>query len=582
MESFGRFPQELTAFGVTAQGYAFDGIVAQESFSPPAVQPAIFTAGQPNTMELPGVIDSATRRHPPSADLPYEPHPGLRGIAWADDTIEADCDGKRIGILIVTYNAITTLPSVLKRITPNVWKNVEEIAVFDDASQDATYELAVGMKMLRSIPKLTVLKQRRNLGYGGNQKAGYRYFMAKGFDVVVLLHGDGQYAPEILSHLYHPIVSGRADAVFGSRMMRSYGGPLKGGMPLYKYAGNRILSSFENRSLGMKLTEFHSGYRAYNLHALRTIDLSDMTDDFHFDTEIIIKLHHQHHDIQEVPIPTYYGSEICRVNGMKYARNVARSVRRYKQTCRSVSCYPEFKEYFVHYPIKQSKYSSHYYARQLTGSNCDVLDVGCGEGFFAAELKKDSNRVTGIDRLPVAEKNGAMERYFTADLDQGIAPVIEQLAEKRFDRVLLLDVLEHLKQPDRLLMQCGQVLKPDGAIVVSLPNVANITVRLMLLFGKFNYTERGILDRTHCRFFTRKTARKLLKENHYRILEEKITLMPLELVFGLKCENPIMRILNRSLAMITKALPTLFGYQFVYLAKPSQSRCSNAPIAVER
>ena len=109
----------------------------------------------------------------------------------------------------------------------------------------------------------------KNLGYGGNQKAGYRYFMEKGFDVVVLLHGDGQYAPEILSHLYHPIVTGEADAVFGSRMMKDYGGPLKGGMPLYKYVGNRILSVFENRALGMHLTEFHSGYRAYSLDALR-------------------------------------------------------------------------------------------------------------------------------------------------------------------------------------------------------------------------------------------------------------------------------------------------------------------------
>ncbi len=159
-----------------------------------------------------------------------------------DDSQAASCHGKRIGILVVTYNAVTTLMKVLKRITPNVWANVEEIAVFDDASQDATYELAMGIKALRELPKLTVLRHPRNLGYGGNQKAGYRYFLQKGFDIVILLHGDGQYAPEILAHLYKPIVNGEADAVFGSRMMKAYGGPLKGGMPLYKYVGNRILS----------------------------------------------------------------------------------------------------------------------------------------------------------------------------------------------------------------------------------------------------------------------------------------------------------------------------------------------------
>src|SRR5580704_12522307 len=254
-----------------------------------------------------------------AAPLPFEPSPSFQASQLQDDAELAKCKGKRIGILIVTYNAITTLTKVLKRITPNVWSNVEEIAVFDDASQDATYELAMGIKTLRQLPKLIVLKHAKNLGYGGNQKAGYRYFIEKGFDIVVLLHGDGQYAPEILSHLYRPIVAGEADAVFGSRMMKDYGGPLKGGMPLYKYAGNRILSIFENRSLGLHLTEFHSGYRAYNLHALRNIDFTHMTDDFHFDTEIIIKLQHQHYSIKEVPIPTYYGSEICYVNGMKYA-----------------------------------------------------------------------------------------------------------------------------------------------------------------------------------------------------------------------------------------------------------------------
>src|SRR5215469_185087 len=266
--------------------------------------------------------------------LPFEPAPAFRASALQDDSLFAASHSKRIGILIVTYNAVTTLTKVLKRITPNVWKNVEEIAVFDDASQDATYELALGIKALRGVTKLQVLSNPKNLGYGGNQKAGYRYFMERGFDIVVLLHGDGQYAPEILSHLYHPLVEEEADAVFGSRMMRTYGGPLKGGMPLYKYIGNRILTSIENRALHMNLTEFHSGYRAYNLHALKNIDFSHMTNDFHFDTEIIIKLHHQAYHISEVAIPTYYGDEICYVNGIKYALGIWRAIYRYNRTRR--------------------------------------------------------------------------------------------------------------------------------------------------------------------------------------------------------------------------------------------------------
>jgi 2-polyprenyl-3-methyl-5-hydroxy-6-metoxy-1,4-benzoquinol methylase len=498
--------------------------------------------------------------------LPFEPAPAFRASTLQDDSPFADNRGKRIGILIVTYNAVTTLTKVLKRITPNVWKNVEEIAVFDDASQDATYELALGIKALRGVTKLQVLSHPKNLGYGGNQKAGYRYFMDKGFDAVVLLHGDGQYAPEILSHLYHPLVTGEADAVFGSRMMKDYGGPLKGGMPLYKYVGNRILSVFENRALGMHLTEFHSGYRAYSLAALRNIDFSQMTDDFHFDTEIIIKLNHQGYKIKEVPIPTYYGEELCYVDGMKYAKDVARAVRRYKQTCRSVSCHPEFQEYFVHYPIKHSKYSSHYYARQLTGSNQDVLDIGCGEGFFAAELARSGNRVTGVDDR-VTPANPVFERYFSADLDGGIAPVVEELQGQRFDRVLLLDVLEHLKSPEQILRQAHAVLKREGSLIVSIPNVANIVVRLMLLFGQFNYQQRGLLDRTHLRFFTRKTARRLLEDNGYSIEAERETVIPIELVLGWSEKNLALRMLNRTLALATRLMPGLFGYQIMFVAR---------------
>jgi 2-polyprenyl-3-methyl-5-hydroxy-6-metoxy-1,4-benzoquinol methylase len=503
--------------------------------------------------------------------LPFEPLAHFHASPLQDDSSMADNHGQRIGIMIVTYNAVTTLTKVLKRIPPNVWRNVEEIAIFDDASQDATYELAVGLKALRQIEKLQVLSHPKNLGYGGNQKAGYRYFIDKGFDSVVLLHGDGQYAPEILSHLYHPIVSGEADAVFGSRMLGTYGGPLKGGMPFYKYAGNRILSTFENRALGMNLTEFHSGYRAYNLHALRNIDFTHMTNDFHFDTEIIIKLHHQRYRIKEVPIPTYYGDEICYVNGMKYARDVASAVRRYKQTCRSVGCFPEFQEYFVPYPIKQSKHSSHYYARKMVGANQDVLDVGCGEGFFAGQLIQDGNRVTGIDNRALPSENSVFEQYCAADLDSGMAPAIEELHGKRFDRVLLLDVLEHLRRPERVLEECHSVLKREGVLIVSLPNVANIVVRLMLLFGRFNYTERGILDKTHLRFFTRKTARRLLEENGYSILEEKLTVIPLELILGWSENSIVSKILNRALAFAAWMIPGLFGYQVMFVARSSRA-----------
>src|SRR3954454_794024 len=381
--------------------------------------------------------------------LRFEPLPQFTGSALQESAERADSRGKRIGIFIVTYNAQTTLGTVLKRITPEVWRNVEQVVVFDDASQDSTFELAVGIQALTNLPKLKVLKHAKNLGYGGNQKAGYRYFVEQGFDIVVLLHGDGQYAPELLSHMYAPLVRGEADAVFGSRMMKDFGGPLKGGMPLYKYLGNRLLTAFENRALGLKLTEFHSGYRAYNLHALSQINLDNMTDDFHFDTEIIIKLHHQNFRIVEVPIPTFYGDEICYVNGIKYAKAIVRAVDRYKSTSRSVRKYPDYEEYFVPYAVKRGHYSAEQYALRLVGKDQRVLELCCRSGGLGLELARAGNEVTGVYEKLEARAAGYIETV-EADLENGLNRNL-LASVHRFDRVLMLDVLEHLRDPHNVL-----------------------------------------------------------------------------------------------------------------------------------
>jgi 2-polyprenyl-3-methyl-5-hydroxy-6-metoxy-1,4-benzoquinol methylase len=476
----------------------------------------------------------------------------------------------KIGILIVAYNAVTTLVSVLKRIPPEAWERVSEVVVFDDASSDFTYELAVGYKATAQIDKLTIIRNRKNLGYGGNQREGYRYFTERGFDIVVLLHGDGQYAPEVLPQVYGPLEAGEADAVFGSRMMRDYGGPLKGGMPLYKYAGNRILTAMENRALGMHLTEFHSGYRAYRLDCLQQIDLSRMTEDFHFDTEIIIKLHHQGFRIKEVPIPTYYGGEICYVNGMRYAWDVTRAVWRYRRTVRGGRRYPEFEEYWSHYPLKTSKYSSHDYLMQLVGQGHTVVDLGCGEGFVSQRLASAGNEVIGVDLLERPKYLESMKAYHRCDLSHGLDPEAEPLASARADRVLLLDVIEHLADPEPVLRACRKLLAPQGIAIITVPNVANISVRLSLALGRFEYADRGILDRTHLRFYTRRSARRLLEANGFEVIRERATVIPVELALAMSPSNPGVALLNRFLGIATRFFPRLLGYQFLFVARAAR------------
>ncbi len=224
----------------------------------------------------------------------------------------------RIGILVVAYNAETTLRSVLRRIPPDIMQKVEEIFVFDDASQDRTLEVGQQHKAATGDDKLSIYRNPKNLMYGGNQRRGYQYAIERGLDFVVLLHGDGQYAPEVMQDLLTPLEDGSADMVMGSRMLVP-GAARRGNMPLYKYIGNKILTTTQNVLAGTRFSEFHSGYRAYSVRALKQIDLDRLTTNWHFDTQIILEFLKRGYRVREVPIPTYYGDEICHVNGVPYA-----------------------------------------------------------------------------------------------------------------------------------------------------------------------------------------------------------------------------------------------------------------------
>lgn len=234
---------------------------------------------------------------------------------------------KKIVIFIPAYEHTKTLPSVLDRIPSSIKKKVEEIVVIDDASSDNTYLLAKGYKVEKGLKKLNVYRNKGNKGYGGNQKVGYRYAIERGYDIVIMLHGDGQYAPELLPKLLKPLENGSAEMVFGSRMK---GHPLKGGMPLYKFLGNKLLTFIENLFLGTSLSEFHSGYRLYSCHALKKIPFELNADDFHFDTDILIQFKEAGFRIVEIPISTFYGDEISYVNVIQYGSKCLGSVFLYK------------------------------------------------------------------------------------------------------------------------------------------------------------------------------------------------------------------------------------------------------------
>ena len=226
----------------------------------------------------------------------------------------------KIGIFVVAYNAESTIQSTLDRIPKNFVSEIHSILISDDQSQDLTSKKAKEFADRSNLP-IDLVVQPLNLGYGGNQKFGYSWAIQNEWDIVVLLHADGQYAPEFIPEIIRPITENKADAVFGSRMMNKKNA-LKGGMPKYKWIGNQILTFIQNKLTRQNFSEWHSGYRAYRVDSLRSLDIGKLSNGFRFDTQIILALIAKKYRITEIDIPTFYGNEVSHVNGIEYAREI--------------------------------------------------------------------------------------------------------------------------------------------------------------------------------------------------------------------------------------------------------------------
>jgi glycosyltransferase involved in cell wall biosynthesis len=479
---------------------------------------------------------------------------------------------KRLLVFIVAYNAERTIEDVLRRIPQDLGETYDvEVLIIDDSSQDGTFERGYAVKRAENLPfTLHVLFNPVNQGYGGNQKIGYHFAIERDFDFVALVHGDGQYAPECLPDLVKPLADGAAEAVFGSRMMTK-GAALKGGMPHYKFIGNKILSWFENRMLRTELTEFHSGYRIYSVAALKKVPFHLNTNVFHFDTEIIIQFVFAGLRIRELPIPTYYGDEICHVDGLKYAWDVVKAilVSRAQELSllydRKYDCRSSDTEN-AHYEIKRGYRSPHTEALARIPSGARVLDLGCAGGYMGALLRHERGAVvTGVDMFPLGD-DVALDAFVRHDLNADSLPV----AVSDYDCVLMLDVIEHLLSPEDFvdLLRESSAASPDTKLIVSTGNVAFVVTRFLHLAGMFNYGKRGILDITHTRLFTFATLRRLFEQAGFEVVESTGIPVPFPLAFG---DNPISKfllVINRALIRIWKSM---FAYQifFVVQARPT-------------
>jgi 2-polyprenyl-3-methyl-5-hydroxy-6-metoxy-1,4-benzoquinol methylase len=314
--------------------------------------------------------------------------------------------------------------------------------------------------------------------------------------------------------------------------------------------------------LGSHMSEFHSGYRLYATKALRRIPFERNSNDFHFDTDIIVQLHFAGMTIKEIPIPTFYGDEICHVNGMKYAWDIFRTMVRAKFHEMNLLFDRKFDvgQIELTYDLKLGFASSHTFAIDAVKPGATVLDIGCGQGYVATELLKQAKRVVGVDQYVRPADEPGLE-FHEWDIDAGAFPV--SVAD--FDQIFLLDIIEHLHDPEvfmETLREASGKKRPE--IVLTTANIAFFVTRFMLLLGNFNYGRKGILDRTHTRLFTFNSLKELFAQTGYKVLEVKGIPAPFPKALG---DNFLGRALVSINSFLIKILPGLFSYQIFVRAR---------------
>ncbi len=212
-------------------------------------------------------------------------------------------NGKKVVVVLPAYNAALTLKKTYDEIPFDI---VDEVVLVDDASKDSTVDTA------RSIGIKHVIKHEKNRGYGGNQKSCYTKALELGADIIIMLHPDYQYTPKLIAPIAGIIAEDLYPAVYGSRILGK--GALKGGMPIYKYIANRCLTLFQNVLINQKLSEYHTGYRAFSKEIFSKIDIEANSDDFIFDNQMTAQIFMAGFEIGEITCPTKYFEEASSIN----------------------------------------------------------------------------------------------------------------------------------------------------------------------------------------------------------------------------------------------------------------------------
>lgn len=430
-----------------------------------------------------------------------------------------------------------------------------EVLVIDDTSNDGTFMGARDYRQSHADLPPTVLRNQSNQGYGGNQKVGYIYAIQEGFDIVALVHGDGQCAPEELPSLLAPLVEGTAEAVFGSRMLLR-GAARGAGMPCTGWSATTMLSWAQKALSGARLSEWHSGYRLYRVSTPACVRYAMNSNGLGFDTEIILQLLNARARITERAIPSPYGEEICRVGALRYARDVMaasgsnapqRHALVHQRRFDPVAVGSDPYDFKLGFPSRQS------WAPGAVTKGAGDPDLVAGPRGLASKLAKKGCPTAVVGVVPPTQGTTGVVTH-AADLNEELDLPIQE-----FDYDLMLDVIEQLQDPEAFLDGLRTRLDDSPrARITTTPNIALFVPCLTPLFGQLNYGQARTPDRTHTRLFTFRTLRPVIRDSGFQIQEMKQFPAPIPRAIGHSA-------LSRALLCVNEALirtsPGPFSYR---------------------
>jgi len=460
----------------------------------------------------------------------------------------------RIGLFLFGCDERDDLSHWIARIPPALDRHIGEIVVMLQRiprTEPASPASIVGDRRL----ELRFHRPPRDSGPGEVRRAAFEYALTRPIDHVVVMNGAGPHPPELLEDLFERIAASPRSALLVTRRNRS---PLAGG------TRHRILTALQNRTLGLRMTDYHTAFRVYPTAALRRIPFQLDADDEMIDAEILVQFR-----CLGVPVDEWAGLEGRPGDGSGHdafayglrAWATALSLRLHQMHVTRDGRF--LVDHDVHYTLKQSRTGSHMQIVSAIREGSEVLDLGCSQGLLARPLKEKRVRVTGVDRDVGDRLAEELAEYHQRDLEQALDLPLGRV----FDYVVCADVIEHVQNRTQLLRSARRHLKQDGRLIISTPNIALWFYRLSLLVGRFEYGPRGVLDETHVHLFTRATFRRTVERAGFQVVTQRVTALPFEVVFQSTGRSRFVRSLAGVYHLLARIWPSMFAYQFVLEAK---------------